>query len=316
MATSALHKRAAKRRSLLRSYTNNWDLYLLLVPVLAYFIIFRYLPMAGVQIAFKDYYANKGIWGSPWVGMKHFARFFDGYYFSRLLGNTVILSFLYLVFSFPAPIMLALALNECRSTRFKRLVQTVTYAPHFLSTVVVVGLLMTMTSTRNGIVNELLKWAHGGGGHAIAFMYEEAWFRPLYIITGLWQETGWNTVIYMAALTAIDPQLYEAAVVDGASRLRRIWHVTIPGIMPTMIVLLILNSGKLMNVGHEKVLLMQNNLNIAASDIISTYVYRMGMQQGQYSFSSAVGLFNSVINTLLIVAVNMIAKRTGEVGLW
>lgn len=304
---------ALARRSLVRSYVNNWDLYLLLIPVLAYFIIFRYWPMAGVQIAFKDFYANRGIWGSPWAGLKHFERFFSGYYFPRLMRNTISLSFLYMLFSFPMPILLAIMLNECRTLRLKKLVQTITYAPHFLSTVVVVGLLITMTSPRNGIINEAIRTF---GGQPISFMYEEGWFKPLYIILGVWQETGWNTIIYMAALTAVDPQLYEAAVVDGANRLQRIRHITVPSIMPTMVVLLILNSGKLMNVGHEKVLLMQNDLNIAASDIISTYVYRMGMQQGQYSFSTAVGLFNSVINTILIVAVNTIAHRLGEEGLW
>lgn len=302
-----------KRRSLVRGYTNNWDLYLLLIPVLAYFVIFRYWPMAGVQIAFKDFFANKGIWGSPWAGLKHFERFFNGYYFGRLMGNTVSLSFLYLLFSFPMPILLAVLLNECRTLRLKKVVQTITYAPHFLSTVVVVGLLITMTSPRNGIINEAVK---AFGGQPISFMYEEGWFKPLYIILGIWQETGWGTIIYMAALTAVDPQLYEAAVVDGANRMQRIRHITLPSILPTVVVLLILNSGKLMNVGHEKVLLMQNDLNIAASDIISTYVYRMGMQQGQYSFSTAVGLFNSVINTVLIITVNTVAHRLGEEGLW
>lgn len=298
-----------------RSFAENWQLYVLLVPTLIYFFVFRYLPMVGVQIAFRDYMPALGYWGSKWVGLKHFTRFFSSYYAERMIVNTVILSFGTLILSFPAPVIIALVLNEVRNTRVKKFAQTVTYAPHFLSTVVVVGLVTSMTNINYGLINNLLK-SLGIIDESINFMTEAEWFRPLYILSSIWQESGWNAVVYMAALSSVDVQLYEAARVDGAGRLRCMWHVTIPCIAPAMITMLILNCGKVMNVGYEKVLLMQNDLNMATSDVITTYVYQQGIQKGQYSYSTAVNLFNSVINTVLVVAVNAISRKVSTTSLW
>ena len=238
-----------------RTFAENWQLYLLLLPTVLYFVIFRYIPMLGIQIAFRDYMPNLGYWGSKWVHFKHFNRFFSSYYAQRMIVNTVVLSFGTLIFSFPAPVIIALVLNEVRNNHVKKFAQTVTYAPHFLSMVVVVGLVTSMTNINYGLINVLLKKL-GIIEESISFMTSAKWFRPLYIISGVWQESGWNAVVYMAALASVDVQLYEAARVDGAGRLRCIWHVTIPCIAPAMITMLILNCGKVMNVGYEKVLLM------------------------------------------------------------
>lgn len=307
--------KAYSRRKVLRSYTRNWQLYLLLVPTIAFFLIFRYAPMYGVQIAFKNYLPTLGYAGSDWVGLKYFSRFFGSYYASRQIFNTLALSFGMLIFSFPIPILIALTLNEVRNRHFKKIVQTVTYAPHFLSTVIIVGLIGSLTNIRYGLINNALMGL-GVIDTAISFTSQPEWFKPLYIISGIWQESGWNAVIYMAALSSVDMQLYEAARVDGAGRMRCIWHVTIPCILPAMITMLILNSGKVMNVGYEKVLLMQNSLNISSSDVISTYVYEQGLKKGQYSYATAVGLFNSVVNTVLIVVINKISRRVSETSLW
>jgi len=291
----------------------NWDLYLLMLPVVIYFIIFKYAPMYGVQIAFKDYIATKGIWGSPWVGLKHFNRFFRSYHFESVVRNTLGISIYQLLAGFPIPIILALMMNEVRKQKFKKAVQTVTYSPHFLSTVVLVGMMTSMLSPRNGIINQLIK---GLGMEPIYFMAEPGWFKSLYVWSGVWQNAGWNSIIYMAALSGIDPQLYEAAIVDGATKRQRIWHITIPGILPTAITLLILNTGNIMDVGFEKVYLMQNGLNLTVSEVISTYVYKEGLVGADYSFSTAVGLFNSVINFILLIIVNKISKKATETSLW
>lgn len=298
-----------------RSFKENWQLYLLLVPTILYFVVFRYVPMVGVQIAFRDFMPNLGYWGSRWVGLKHFERFFSSYYAERMIINTLVLSFGTLFISFPAPVIISLVLNEVRNSKVKKFAQTVTYAPHFLSVVVVVGLVASMTNINYGLINMALKKL-GLIEESINFMTRPEWFRPLYIISSIWQESGWNAIVYLAALSSVDVQLYEAARVDGAGRLRCIWHVTIPCIAPAMITMLILNCGKVMNVGHEKVLLMQNDLNKATSDIIATYVYQQGLQKGQYSFATAVNLFNSVINTLLVVVVNAISRKVSSTSLW
>lgn len=308
-------KRLTVRKRLIDSVKRYWQLYLFLVPTIAYFVIFRYAPMAGIQIAFRDFSPKLGYWASRLVGLKHFQRFFASYYAERQIVNTVLLSFGTLFISFPMPVLLALLLNEVRNPKVKRVIQTVTYAPHFLSLVVVVGLVASLTNINYGLINILLK-RMGVIETSINFMTEAVWFRPLYIISSIWQETGWNAVIYMAALSAVDVQLYEAAEVDGAGRLRRIWHVTLPCIAPTMITMLILNAGKVMNIGYEKVLLMQNDLNKATSDVITTYVYQQGILKGQYSYATAVNLFNSVINTLLVVVVNAISRKVSDTSLW
>ncbi|WP_248930808.1 ABC transporter permease [Paenibacillus hamazuiensis] len=291
----------------------NWGLYVLISPVIAFFILFEYVPMYGVQIAFKNFVAVKGIWGSPWAGFKHFERFFASYYFWRLMKNTLGIGVYQLLVGFPVPILLALAVNEVRSKKFSRFVQTVTYAPHFLSTVVMVGLLMIFLSPQTGLLNKAIVLF---GGEPIPFLTEPAWFKTVYVFSGIWQQMGWSSIIYLAALTGIDQQLHEAARVDGASRLQRIWHINLPGIMPTIIVLLILQIGSIVGVGFEKVYLMQNSLNMPASDVISTNVYRSGILGAQYSYSAAVGLFNSVINFILLVTVNRIARKVSETSLW
>lgn len=291
----------------------NWQLYLLISPVIVYYIIFHYFPMYGIQIAFKDFIATKGIWGSPWIGMEHFDRFFDSYYFWRLIKNTLGIGLYSLAVGFPIPIILALLMNEIKAERFKKFVQTVTYAPHFLSTVVIVGMMMVFLSPRYGVINHFIEMF---GGQPINFMTEPSWFKTLYVMSDVWQTMGWSSIIYLAALAGIDNQLHEAARVDGATKLQRIRHINIPGIRPTIIILLILNVGSIMGVGFEKVLLMQNNLNMESSDIISTYVYRMGIQNAEYSFSAAVGLFNSIINFVLLISVNFIARRVSETSLW
>jgi putative aldouronate transport system permease protein len=298
--------------SIRKNIYRNWDLYLLIFPVVAFFLIFEYWPMYGVQIAFKDFVAMKGIWGSEWVGMKHFMRFFDSYYFMRLIMNTIGISLYQLIIGFPAPIILALMINEVRNPRFKKAVQTITYAPHFISTVVLIGMLMTFLSPR-GLLNLILQWF---GHEPILFMTSPGWFKTIFVFSGVWQNIGWNSIIYIAALASIDQQQYEAAIVDGASRMQRIWHISIPGIIPTAIILLILQMGGIMSVGFEKVFLMQNNLNIQASDVISTYVYRSGLLGADFSYSTAVGLFNSIINFVLLAIVNSISKRLSQTSLW
>ncbi|GGD82894.1 ABC transporter permease [Paenibacillus nasutitermitis] len=302
------------RRSVLgRSLKKNWDLYMLLLPVVAYYFIFHYIPMYGVQIAFKEFIASKGITGSPWVGFAHFQRFFDSYYFWRLIRNTLGIGIYELIVGFPVPIILALLINEVKAKWFKKTIQTVTYAPHFLSTVVLVGMLMIFLSPKHGIVNLFMGWL---GGDSISFLTEASWFKTIYVFSGVWQQMGWSSIIYLAALTGIDPQLHEAAKVDGASRLARIWHINLPGILPTIVILLIMNVGSILGVGFEKVFLMQNSLNMESSDVISTYVYRSGILEAQYSFSAAVGLFNSVVNFIMLVTVNYIARKAGETSLW
>ncbi|AYB42929.1 ABC transporter permease [Paenibacillus lautus] len=302
-----------RKRFMWNRILRNWQLYALISPVIAYYVLFQYVPMYGIQIAFKDFIATQGIWGSPWVGFEHFDRFFNSYYFWRLIKNTLGIGLYSLAVGFPIPIILALLMNEVRAERFKKFVQTITYAPHFLSTVVVVGMMMIFLSPRYGIINHFIEMV---GGQPINFMTEPSWFKSLYVLSDIWQTMGWSSIIYLAALAGIDNQLHEAARVDGATRLQRIWHINIPGIMPTIIILLILNMGSIMGIGFEKVLLMQNNLNMESSDIIATYVYRMGIQNAEYSFSAAIGLFNSVINFILLVVVNFISKRVSETSLW
>lgn len=297
------------------SFKKYWQLYLLLLPVIANYVIFHYIPMAGIQIAFKDFSLRQGIWDSPWVGFEHFVKFFHTYNFWTILWNTLALSLLGLVFSFPLSVILALLLNEIRQQKLNNALQTVFFIPHFISVVVVVGMMTAFLSPSTGIVNTLLIKL-GIIDEGIYFTRLAGYFRPMYIISGLWQNTGWGTVIYMSALTAIDQELYEAARVDGASRLQQVTHITIPCLVPTIVVQLILKCGHIMSVGYEKVLLMQTSTNLPVSQIISTYVYNRGIENLQYDFATAVGLFNSVINLILLCLVNWIAKKKSEVSLW
>ncbi len=292
----------------------NWQLYLLILlrssPITFYFTTCRCTASKSRSRILSP---RKESLSSPWVGTEHFERFFHSYFFWRLIKNTLGLGLYSLALGFPIPILLALLMNEAKSAKFKKFVQTVTYAPHFLSTVVVVGMMMIFLSPRYGMVNHLIT---AFGGRPIDFMAEPGWFKTLYVLSDVWQTMGWSSIIYLAALAGVDHQLHEAARVDGAGRLRRIWHINLPGIRPTIVILLILNIGSIMGIGFEKVLLMQNNLNMETSDIIATYVYRAGIQGAEYSFSAAIGLFNSVVNFILLITVNWVTKRMGETSLW
>lgn len=288
-------------------------LLLLLLPGLIFYAVFQYGPMYGILMAFKNYRGSSSIWAAEWVGLQWFEEFFNSFYFWRLLRNTLLISLYNLIFGFPIPIIFALILSETRNAHFRKIVQTVSYLPHFISVVVVVGMLHIMLSTTNGVVNNLIR---ASGGQSINFMGESEWFRPLYIGSGIWQSFGWNSIIYLAALTGIDPALYEAAYMDGANRLQKVLHVSLPGIMPTMVILLIMQLGRTMSVGYEKIILMYTPATYEVADVISTYVYRRGIVNGQFSFSTAVGLFNSVVNMALLVAVNALSRRINDVSLW
>ncbi|WP_080873381.1 ABC transporter permease [Oceanobacillus timonensis] len=308
-ASTKLPKPKKKKKKILQ----NWQLYIFILPAFLYFFIFHYIPMYGVQIAFKDFIPSSGIWGSEWVGLEHFKRFFDSYYFWDLIKNTLGLSVYELIIGFPLPIILALALNEAKDGLYKRTVQTVTYAPHFISVVVMAGMIIAFLSPATGIINHGLTLL---GFDPIPFMSDPKWFKTVYVFSGVWQSTGWGTIIYLAALSGVDPQHHEAAIVDGASRLQRIWHINIPALVPTMIILLIMNLGNIMAMGFEKILLLQNPLNLESSNVIATFVYQAGLLDAQYSFASAVGLFNSVINAILLITVNQIARKRSETSLW
>ena len=293
-------------------WQNRW-LYILILPALVYLIIFNYLPMYGVQIAFKDYKAVRGIVGSPWTamgGFKHFVTFFNAYYFWRLIGNTLVLNLLSLVFSFPMPIALALIVNNIRNQRMKKFTQTAIYVPHFISTVVLAGILYILLSPTNGIVNHLITAL---GGKSIYFMNEASWFRPVYIISGIWQNAGWDSILYIAALAGVDPELYEAATIDGANKWQKVRYIDLPHIVPTATMMLILNSGSLLSSATQKTLLLQTGGNMATSDIIGTYVYTMGLGSGQFSYTAAIGLFVNVVNFILVLSTNKISsKMNGE----
>ena len=293
----------------------NWQLYLMLVPVVAFFAIFCYGPMYGITLAFKDYKVLKGILGSPWTNpwYKYFMQFFQSPYFTRVLSNTIVISLENLFLGFPLPIILALSLNEVKSVKYKKFVQNVTYIPHFLSVLVLVGMLKSFTNSDYGIVNLVIKKM---GGEPYNWMQKADLFRPLYIGSGFWQNLGWDSIIYIAALAGIDPGLHEAAMIDGANRLQRVWHINLPGIMPTMVILMILNSGHIMNIGFEKIFLMQNDLNLSVSDVISTYSYRIGLESAQYSLSTTITLFNSLVNCALLLIVNTVSRKLSETSLW
>jgi len=293
----------------------HWQLYAMLALPLLWLAIFAYWPMYGVIIAFKDFNIVDGIWGSPWVGFKHFERFMESYLFLRLLRNTVVLHVYELVATFPLPIILALALNMVRRRWFSRSVQLITYAPHFISTVVVVGIIVVLVDPTSGVVYRLTDLL---GLPTVDLLGNPGSFRHLYVWSGAWQTMGFSAIIYLAALTSVDPELHEAAVVDGASRLRRIWHIDLPAIRPVAVVLLILNMGSILSVGFEKVLLMQNNLNLHASEVIDTYVYKVGLeaQIPQFSYATAIGLFRSVVGLILLVVANSIARRFSKSSLW
>ncbi|PYE44374.1 sugar ABC transporter permease [Paenibacillus barcinonensis] len=302
-----------RQHPFIRSLKKHWELYLLVLPPVLYLLIFKYIPMVGVQIAFKDFSVVKGIWGSPWVGLKHFEAFFESPNFWLLIKNTIGISFYSLLAGFPIPILLALALNEIRTGFFKKTVQMVTYAPHFISTVVMVSIIILMLSPHVGVVDKLFSML---GFPMTNFMGIPEYFKSIYVWSGVWQGMGYSSIIYIAALAGVDPSLYEAAKMDGASRLRKIWHIDLPTLVPVTVIMLILSLGSIMGVGFEKIYLMQNPLNTSASEVISTYVYKVGLIGANFSFSSAVGLFNSVINLILLIIVNSISRKVSENSLW
>jgi ABC-type polysaccharide transport system permease subunit len=293
----------------------NWQLYLLFFFPFAWFIIFRYWPMVGVQIAFKDFLPGDTILSARWIGVDNFLKFFRHYYFWQLIRNTLSITIYQLVASFPIPIIFALALNTTHRTWMKKPVQYVTYMPYFISTVVMVGIMMQLMNPRIGVINNIIDFF---GGTRTDFMADPNLFASVYVWSGTWQYFGWNSIIYLAALSSISPELHEAARIDGANRISRIIHIDIPGILPTIIVLLIMNCGQIMSVGFEKIFLMQNNLNLSVSQVISTYVYTVGLRSmpPEFSYGAAIDLFNSVINLMLIICVNKLSQKLSETSLW
>ncbi len=313
--SAPLTNRQLAMRSLKRRLRLDWQLYLIILLPLIWLIVFCYVPMYGVQIAFKKFQSSKGIFGSPWIGFENFTRFFNSYNFTKIIWNTISVSIYSLIAGFPFPIILAMLLNNCVYKTYKKIVQMVTYLPYFISTVVLVGMLVQFLSPRVGIINKILGIF---GVPATDFMAMPSAFRHIYVWSGVWQGTGFGCVIYLAALAGIDPGLHEAAMIDGASRLQRMWHIDVPGILPTATILLIMNTGNVMNVGFEKAYLMQNTLNMDASEVISTYVYKVGLASAaaDFSYSTAIGLFNSVINLVMISTVNAISNKLSDTSIW
>lgn len=291
----------------------NWILYLMLIPVVIYFLVFHYKPMYGVILAFKNYKLKLGITDSPWVGLKHFRRFFSSYNFGNLMKNTLGISVYSLLVGFPIPIIFALLLNHLTNFRLKKTVQMVSYAPHFISTVVICGMIQIFTNVDTGVFNTLLNFI---GLDSIDFLGKPEYFKSIYVWTGVWQGMGWSSIIYVSALSGVDYGLHEAAIVDGANKLQRIWHIDLPSIKPTISMLLILQMGSLMSVGFEKVYLLQNDLNKSASSIISTYVYEIGLLDNDYGYSTAINMFNTVINLFLLIAANKITKKLTDESLF
>lgn len=287
-------------------------IYLLALPVIAYYILFKYVPMYGALVAFQDYVPAKGMMDSAWVGFKHFRNFFQDPYFFRLLKNTLMISVQSIIFGFPAPVIFALLLNEVRSSKFKKVIQTTTYLPHFISMMVICGMITTFTS-RTGLINSIIAFF---GGERSNLLARPELFRPIYIISDIWQTMGWGSIVYLAALSAVDTEQYEAASIDGASKLKQIWHVTLPGILPTVVTMFILRLGGLMSVGYEKIILLANDMTYETADVISSYVYRRGIVGGEYSYSTAIGLFNSVVSIIIVISANYISRRVGETSLW
>ena len=299
-------------RLIVKDFKRNKYKYLIVLPVLVYLAIFAYKPMYGVQIAFKQYKATRGITGSPWVGMENFRRFFADFYFVRILRNTVLISLESILFGFPVPILFALLLNEVRSTRYKKAIQTASYLPHFISTVIICSMIREFTYN-DGLINDIIAFF---GGERVTFLQFARYFRPVYIISDIWQGFGWSSIIYLAALTAVDQEMYEAARIDGAGRLRQAVSITIPSILPTIVMLFILRMGSVLGVGSEKILLLYNERTYETADVISTYTYRMGLINSDFSYSTAIGLFNSVINMAFLLATNTISKRVADIGLF
>lgn len=305
MASSKRALVQTKQKSVWERIGDHWQLYLMLLIPLILTVIYKYIPMYGIQIAFRDYKSVRGMWGSEWVGLKWFQRFFSSPNCVRMIKNTVLLSLYSLLWSFPIPIILALAINQLRFKRFKRTVQTILYAPHFISIMVVCGMLRIFLSPSGGLINLI-------AGTGVDFLSEASAFRTIYIASGIWQDAGWGIIVYMASLANIDVSQYEAAKIDGASLFQRIRYIDLPELVPQIVLMLIMSAGNLMNVGFEKVFLLQTELNKATSDVIAVYVYQQGIEHAKYSYSTAVGLFNTVVNVILLIIVNKMASKISE----
>ncbi len=313
MGASTLGRRLGSEYALIRKdLRRRPHVYLMIVPVLAFYVVFHYAPLVGAIIAFKDFSPKAGIFGSPWVGFKHFQAFFASIYFVRILSNTLIISALDILFGFPAPIILALLINELNARTFKRTIQTVSYLPHFISIVVICGLIRDFFAS-TGVVNEI---AAGLGLSVQQYLNDPRWFRSIYVGSNVWQTFGWNSIIYLAALTSINPQLYEAARMDGAGRWRQTVAITLPGILPVTVTLLILRIGNVMSVGFEKIILLYNPLTYETAEVISTFVYKKGILEMSYSYSAAIGLFNAAINCLFLVMANGLSRKVNETSIW
>lgn len=313
MAISGKAKPAFSKRTGIKRVLGCWQLYVLLIPTFLYVAIFCYRPMYGILMAFKDFSIGQSIWEAPWVGLEHFERLFNMPQFGDMVKNTLTISVYSLIAGFPIPLLFALIMNSITRDRYKRIVQTVTYAPHFISTVVIIGMLNVFLAPSTGIVNQVIKMM---GGEPQFFMGNPDLFADMYVWSGVWQNMGYSSIIYLAALTGVNPELHEVAIVEGASKLKRIWYVDLPCILPTIVVLLIMQCGRLMTVGFDKAYLMQNPLNLSASEVLSTYVYKIGILNNQFSFSTAVDLFNCVINIVLLIIVNTVCNKLSDVSLW
>ncbi len=300
------------KQHIIKQIKHSKYLYLIFLFPLLYYVVFHYAPMYGVIVSFKDYNIVKGIWGSPWAGLKHFEKFVKDPYFWKVVRNTFLMSFYNILWGFPVPILLAIMLNEVKHAKFKRVIQSISYLPHFISTVVLCGMLVNLLST-DGLLNQLVR---NLGGKSVQFLMYPQYFRTIYVSSSIWQSAGWTSIIYLAALTGIDPEILDAATIDGANRLQRIKHVTIPAITPTISTMLIMNLGRMMNLGYEKVLLLYNGSTYETADIISTYVYRRGILGNSFSYATAVGLFQSVIGIVLLVMANKVSRKLSETSLW
>ncbi|PSK86333.1 carbohydrate ABC transporter membrane protein 1 (CUT1 family) [Limimaricola soesokkakensis] len=310
----ALRDRARRRAARLGDhFKREWQIYVLLLPTIIWFLLFLYKPMYGLQIAFKDYSIFRGIDGSPWIGFEHFRTLFENDQFLRAIRNTVIISFFTLLFGFPAPIILALMFNEILNQTYKRTAQTIVYLPHFISTVIIAGIVITAFSPSAGIVNTILEWL---GMDPIYFLTKPEWFRPIFVGSGIWQEAGFQSIVYLAAIAGVNLSLYESAVVDGASRWQMMWKVTLPSILPTIIIMLIIRIGNLLEVGFELIILLYQPATYETADVINTFIYRQGLQQGQYDLAAAAGLFNAVVAFILVMTANTISKRVSRTSLW
>jgi len=290
-----------------------WQIYLMLIPTLVWFIVFLYKPMYGLQIAFKDYSIFRGVANSPWIGWEHFTYLFDNDQFIRAVWNTIKISALNLIFGFPAPIILALMFNEILHATYKRTAQTIVYLPHFISSVIIAGIVITAFSPSVGIVNTVLGWL---GFDPVYFLTKPEWFRPIFVGTGIWQEAGFGSIVFLAAIAGVNPSLYESAVVDGANRWQMIWKITLPSILPTIIIMLIIRIGNIMEVSFELIILLYQPATYETADVVNTFIYRQGLQSGQYDFAAAAGLFNAVVAFVLVMAANSISRRYSRTSLW